>query len=47
MNKQNKLMTRIASYIVDRRTMILIIFAALAAASIYTSTLVVTNDRRA
>ena len=44
MNKQNKLMTRIASYIVDRRTMILIIFAALAAASIYTSTLVVTND---
>ena len=44
MNKQNKLMTRIASYIVDRRTIILILFAVLAAASIYTSTLVQTND---
>ena len=44
MDKNNHLMTRIARWIVDRRRLILVIFAALALLSVYTSTLVVTND---
>ena len=44
MDSKNNLMTRIAQYIVDRRKLILVLFAVLAAISVYTSTLVVTND---
>ncbi len=46
MDSKNNLMTRIAQYIVDRRRLILVIFAVLAAICVYTSTLVVTNDSR-
>ena len=41
---ENKLMTRAARTIVDQRRWILIIFAVLCAVSVYTGTLVVTND---
>ncbi len=44
MDSKNNLMTRIAQYIVDRRRLILVIFAVLAVICVYTSTLVVTND---
>ena len=44
MDKKSHLMTAIARWIVDRRRLIMIIFVALAALSVYTSTLVVTND---
>ena len=44
MDKKSHLMTAIARWIVDRRKLIMIVFVALAALSVYTSTLVVTND---
>ena len=44
MNENNKLMMRVARTIVDQRRWILIIFALLCAVSVYTGTLVVTND---
>ena len=44
MDNKNNFLTRVAHYIVDRRKMILLVFVVLAALSMYTSTLVVTND---
>ena len=44
MNKDNDLMTRVARYLVDRRRSIMLLFAALAVLSLYTSTLVKTNE---
>ena len=44
MDSKSKLMTRLARTIVDQRRTILIVFAVLAALSVYSSTLVVTND---
>ena len=44
MESKKNLMTRVAQYIVDRRKLILIVFIVLALISVYTSTLVVTND---
>ena len=44
MESKKSLMTRVAQYIVDRRRLILIVFIVLALVSVYTSTLVVTND---
>ena len=44
MENKKSLMTRVAQYIVDRRRLILLVFIALALVSVYTSTLVETND---
>ena len=44
MESKKNLMTHVAQYIVDRRKLILIVFIVLALISVYTSTLVVTND---
>ena len=44
MESKKNLMTHVAQYIVDRRKLILIVFIVLAFISVYTSTLVVTND---